>query len=516
MNNTEKTFKNSIIAVISQVIALLLQFVNRKIFIIFLSIEYLGYQTLFSNIFTLLSVAELGIGNIITFHLYKEIVQDNKREIGKLMYLYKWLYRLVAGIVCILGIICSIFIPFMVKDATASLNYLRIVYFMQLMSVVFGYFLSYKRVIYIATQQEYKCVQIDLYVNIVLQCVQLLLLAIFRNYLLYLFIQLSITIVANIIIAIKSNKDFPYLKNKFTITKEDIEKRNLITDTGNFLVHQISYAIYGGTDNIIISAFCGVRYVALYGNYILVQKGVMQVLFYKLLNPIQATIGNIIYADRSKEELWKQFKLLDVFSFIFASFIGLGFFTFYQPFIQIWMGKKYLLDFSFVIIFSIYIYFGAVFEIVYKYRCVFGDYKQDRLFMVASAVLNILISIPGAIYYGVSGVIFGTVAAYIPIALGRIRFVVKNYFGQSMTHFILHHMALFIVVVVEAGVIYLFTCRLQVNVIGFILRILAWLIIPSIGSIIVFRRNEYFIRLLGIGKRMIQNILNKILKREEK
>ena len=91
MNNTEKTLKNSIISVCAQIFTLILQFVNRRVFIIFLNIEYLGYQTLFSNVFSLLSVAELGIGNIIAFHLYKEIVDNNQEEIGKLMYLYKWL-----------------------------------------------------------------------------------------------------------------------------------------------------------------------------------------------------------------------------------------------------------------------------------------------------------------------------------------------------------------------------------------------------------------------------------------
>ena len=172
-----------------------------------------------------------------------------------------------------------------------------------------GVFLSYRRTIYIVTQQEYKCVQIDLYVNIIVQVIQLILLALLHNYIIYLCLQISITIIANIVIAIKSNKEFPYLKKKYIVIKQDIEKRNMFSDISNFIVHQISYAVYGGTDNIIISAFCGIRNVALYGNYILVQTGVMQICFYKLLNPVQATIGNIVYSNRKKEELLgEQFK----------------------------------------------------------------------------------------------------------------------------------------------------------------------------------------------------------------
>ena len=120
MNNTEKTVRNSAVLVFAQVCTLLLQFVNRRVFIMFLDIEYLGYQSLFSNVFSLLSVTEMGIGSIIAFHLYKEIINKNFEEIGKLMCLYKWLYRIVAAVVAVIGLICSAFLPLIVKDATAT------------------------------------------------------------------------------------------------------------------------------------------------------------------------------------------------------------------------------------------------------------------------------------------------------------------------------------------------------------------------------------------------------------
>ena len=277
-----KVLKNSIISVIGQILTLLLQFINRRVFVMFLDIEYLGYQSVFGNVFSILSVAELGIGGIISFHLYREIVTDNKSEIGKLMYLYKWVYRIVAALVTVLGLISCVFVPYIVKDSTRSLSYLYIVYFLQLASTVAGYFLSYRRTIYAADQKEYVTVEIDLFANIIIQALQLGLLAVFKNYLLYLAIHLSITLFANILIMLKSNKDYPYLNGKYTITREDIDKRNMIPDVKNFLAHKISYAVYGGTDNIVISAICGIKNVALYGNYVVLKTGVLNVLFYRL------------------------------------------------------------------------------------------------------------------------------------------------------------------------------------------------------------------------------------------
>ena len=418
--NSKKTLKNSVISVIGQVLTLFLQFINRRVFVMFLDIEYLGYQSVFGNVFSILSVAELGIGEIILVHLYREIVTDNKREIGKLMYLYKWVYRIIAVMVTVLGLAACVIVPYIVKDTNRDIHYLYVIYFLQLASTIAGYFLSYRRTIYAADQKEYKLVEIDLLTNIAVQVVQLFLLAIFKNYLLYLVVQLSTSLIANFVILCKTNRDYPYLKEKYTIKVEDIHKRNIIPDVGNFLIHKISYVIYGGTDNIVISSLCGIRYVALYGNYYILQKGVLNLFFYRLLNPVQAAIGNIVYSERSRDELWKQFEMFDVFSFFFASYISLGFLTFFQPAIQVWLGSAtYLLSDSFVIVYSLTIYFNAVWEIVCKYRNVFGNYRQDRNCMMVSAILNVVISVILAYKLGVLGVQIGTFFAFLPIAYGR-------------------------------------------------------------------------------------------------
>ena len=510
MDNTQKTIKNSAISVAAQILTLLLQFINRRVFVIFLDIEFLGYQTVFSNVFSILSVAELGIGSIISFQLYKEVVNKNETEIGKLMYLYKWLYRLVACFVTVAGFICFFFLPIFVRDAKASWDYLYCIYFLQLAGVVSGYFLSYRRTILIATQQEYKCIQVDLCTNVIVQTLQLVTLAIFRNYIIYLVISLSTGLISNIWIYRKTNQEFPFLKGRYRITKEDIRKRKIFSDMGNFLFHQICYTVYGGTDNIVISAFCGIRNVALYGNYNVVKVGVMQVLFYRLLNPVQATIGNIVYSERPKKELWKQFEILDVFSFFFATYIGLGFFLFYQPFIQLWMGKEYLLDDAFVILFSMSIYFGAVWEVIYKYRSVFGDYKQDRWFMFLSALLNIGISIPGAIIWGIPGVQLGTLIAFLSIAYGRIRFVVKNYFEQSIRKYLLKHLMLFLAVSIEGIICYLLVYRLPVSFVGIMFRVLAWLIIPGTINVVLFWKNRSFKEMVAYLRRILNIILTKV------
>lgn len=510
--NMEKALKNSVISVAGQILTFALKFIDRRLFVLFLDIEFLGYQSLFGNIFSLLSVAEFGISNIISFHLYKELADDNKKEIGKLVYLYKWIYRMIAFVVLVVGVACGFLIPYIVRNPEKPWSYLYLVYYLQLVSIVIGYLFSYKRTIYIADQKEYKCVQIDLYTTVLIQIAQLAVLVLTKDYILYLVIHLSSSILADIVISRKVSADYPYLDRKYTISKKDIEQRNLFSDIKNFVVHKICYTVYGGTDNIVISAFCGIRDVAIYGNYFLLQQGVMQILFYKLLNPIQATIGNIIYSKRSKKELWNQFQILDVFSFYFACYISMGFLVFFQPTIQVWMGKDHMLSMSFVVAYSISIYFLSVWEIVYKYRAVFGDYAQDRNCMILSAVMNVAVSIVCVRIWGVTGVQIGTLMAFLPIAYGRIRFVVHDHFGQSLGRYLGKHMLLAGVALIEGLVCYVLTRDLEISFGGFLARGIIWAVVPLLGNLALYWKNPYFKELCGYIKKLLIIVRDKALK----
>lgn len=489
-----KILKNSSISVISQILLMIFQFVNRRIFVMFLDIEYLGYQSVFSDIFSFLSVAELGFGEIISFHLYREVANNNTQEIGKLMYFYKWVYRIIACVIAAIGLVACAFIPFIVKDATKSMGFLYAVYLLQLLSTVCGYFLSYRRVIYVVDQKEYKTIEVDLVVKLVVGVINLITLAIFRNYILYLCIELSVSVIANVILYKKTNKDYPFLKEKYHLSREDIIKRNMVSDVKNLAIQRIGYAFYGGVDNIVVSAGCGIRTVGLLGNYRSLQSNVTNLFFYKLLHPLQAALGNIIHDDDGKkEEQWEQFKMLDIFSFFMATYLSLGFLVFFQPAIQIWMGgTEYLLPDAFVFVNAMTTYFTSLWEIVYKYRCAFGDYRQDRNCILTAAALNVILSVALVGKFGVVGVQAATLIAFFAIAYGRIRFVVRGYFGQPVRFYLFKHVGLFLVALAEMVIAHVLTRQMPVTIGWILMRFLIWGLIPLGTGCLLFFRDPHF------------------------
>ena len=73
-------FRNVSIAGIMQIISILLNFASRTVFVKLLGNDYLSCDGLFTNILTILSFSELGIGSAIIFSLYKPIAEDDKKN----------------------------------------------------------------------------------------------------------------------------------------------------------------------------------------------------------------------------------------------------------------------------------------------------------------------------------------------------------------------------------------------------------------------------------------------------
>ena len=69
-SRTTNSLLNFCSSIGAQLIVMIMNFVVRTVFISTLGKEYLGINGLFSNILSLLSLAELGVGSAILFKLY--------------------------------------------------------------------------------------------------------------------------------------------------------------------------------------------------------------------------------------------------------------------------------------------------------------------------------------------------------------------------------------------------------------------------------------------------------------
>ena len=125
-------------------VKILLSFVGKTCLIKVMGDEYNGINALFGSVISMLSIAELGIGTAIIYNLYKPVKENNIEAIKSIMIYYKKCYRLIAGIVLVLGIIMTLFIGDLIGELSIGEN-LYFLYYLFLLDAVCSYLFSYIR-----------------------------------------------------------------------------------------------------------------------------------------------------------------------------------------------------------------------------------------------------------------------------------------------------------------------------------------------------------------------------------
>ena len=291
-SRTKSSVINSIYASLSQIITIVLSFVVRTVFIKTLSADYLGINGLFSNIITMLSLADLGIGISIPYTLYKPLAEDNKDKIKSLMTLYAKIYNIIGIIVLVVECSITPFLDLIIKDIPNIAN-LNLIFILFVINSASSYFFVYKKILLDSDQKGYIASKIIMNITIIKSVIEIIILCITKNYILYLCIAIIITIIQNIIISFKCNKIYPYIKEKsnLKVNKEDIQ--DLKKNTSALIIYRIGVVILNGTDNIIISKFIGIAMVGIYSNYLLIINSINKVIS-QMFDAITSSIGNLV------------------------------------------------------------------------------------------------------------------------------------------------------------------------------------------------------------------------------
>ena len=221
---TRYTLINMVVNVGGQLMNQVLLFISRMVFIHYLSAAYLGVNGLFTDVLGILNLAELGVGTAMIYSLYEPAAKNDEHRLAQLMNLYRLLYRIVAVVVLLVGLALMPFLGFFIKDSS-GIEHLRLIYLMYVANSVCSYLLSYKNSIYLAYQKAYVRNLWAQLCDAVKTLFQIVLIVLTGNFILYLAVQFVMQFIPNIIVSVKVDKEFPYLKECRELPEK--EKRQL-------------------------------------------------------------------------------------------------------------------------------------------------------------------------------------------------------------------------------------------------------------------------------------------------
>ncbi len=405
----EKMGKNIAWGTFSRVVVMLYSFVSRTFFIKYLGLANNGIKSVFTEILTMLSFAELGIGTAMNFSLYK-LVADKEIEIIKsYMQFYKNAYRVIALVIGVIGIAIMPILPHMLssEDIIGAGGNIYVIYLLYLFNTVCSYFVSYKYSLSNAEQKGYIFTNINLIFNLLCQTGQLISLFLTQNFLCYCLSGAVVQLVQNIVTNWYMNRLYPYLKDKNvkTISKKEIAP--IVKNVKALVISRIGSICVNATDNIIITWVINAATSGLIGNYnTLIRNinGFMNI----LMNSQTASFGNLI-ASEGRERQYRAFKNFRFLIFWVYGFTSIALFTLMTPFIVIWLGKGYTTLSITIFLIMFHNYLSGHRSAIYNVKVAGGIFEQDKWLALVTAFSNLSISILGAKYLGLPGVYVGTV-----------------------------------------------------------------------------------------------------------
>ena len=401
LSNTLRNFRFGAAA---QLLVTLLGFVSRTVFIRVLGMEYSGINGLYTSILDVLSLTELGLADVVVFSLYKPLAEGDTQKLTALMGYYKTIYRYIALIVGVIGLALVPILRVLVKSEIDQFH-LVLYYLMFLSNSVCSYLLVYKSSIIQADQKRYLIAKYTMLFKLLTTLLQITLLLALRNFTVYLFIQIGMTIGNNLFLSRKADQMYPFLREKGSLPKE--EKKAIFWDVRHMFSYKAGGQLLNGTDNLYISSMISTATVGIYDNYTMIQTMVVTAFTTTLNQAVLGSIGNL-NATGTREQ---KHRVFDAYSLVFTwitTFCTLSLLALYNPFIRIWAGEDWLLPMSTVAVICLNFFLPNVLTPVWSYRNTTGLFRETKNILLYAAAINLVLSYFFGVRWGLTGILAAT------------------------------------------------------------------------------------------------------------
>jgi O-antigen/teichoic acid export membrane protein len=426
---------------------MVLNFVVRTVFIYTLGKQYLGINGLFSDILSMLSLANLGIGTAIVYRLYAPLAHRDLHRVRVLVKFYKLAYKLIGCVIFGLGLLVIPFLPVLIKDyatlADRGIHGVQVFILFLINSAASYWFLAYRTSVINANQERY-LVQIFNVIAHVLTCIaKILILVLIRDFMVYTAVGIGIGIAVSLVRGVYAKRLHPefFGKEQDSLSKQEITE--MLKDCGALLIFNINGVVIKASDNMVLSAFIGLETVGLYSNYLLFYHTCISV-FSQILTSFKASLGNL-YATAAAATRFRFFKISSFLMAVVFGTAAVGVAVCSNELIMVWIGSDYVIPQPLSILFGIELYFVGVLNSLGQMRHVSGIFRQMWFRPILSMIVNIVVSIVLAQVWGVCGVTVGTIATYVltnylfdPHLIYKYTFEgykpVSDYYVRSLTY----------------------------------------------------------------------------------
>jgi O-antigen/teichoic acid export membrane protein len=514
----ENSARNLAIAWLGQALYVVVNFVTLGIFASLLSTDYNGVQGLFTQVLTILSLSELGVGSAIIYALYKPLAEGDTQKVRSLMRLFKRAYVVIGVVIALFGFGLAPFIQHLIKGSSSiPLDELRLYFVCFVLNSSVSYFFSYKGSLLFADQKKYLVSMVQYGFQIVMCCSQIVVLLLTHNYLLFLVCMVCSTLGQNMVTAHIANRRYPYIKAKTPV--EPIDAPTLATIKKNvfaLVLHRIAGIATTPASSLIISLNINLLAVASYGYYTMVVTALVRIMD-QLFDAILASVGNLAATESSERQLGV-FKTTFFINAILYAVTAIPLLCVFNVFIgELWVGEDYLLPVVTCALITILYYLKGMRSAALSFTSAYGLYWFTRYKAIIETVVLLVLCVVLVVDFDIAGVVIAGIITTLAISTVYEGYMLFKHGLKSSSRWYFLRFALYVGVtaVLGAGAYGICWVIPLGGALGFLVKGAVALAVSGGGFALLFGRTPEFRECTALVRRLARGLKGR-LKRPER
>ena len=423
-STAKKSAYNFIFGVIGEAIAIACAIVVQRFFILSFGSEVNGFINSINQVFVYVALLEAGVGTSTLQSLYKPVATDDKDQINAVLAACNYFYKRTGLFYAIIIIAIAFIYPAVINS---SLNYFLMVGIILLTGLggALPYTFQSKYLILLKAEgKTYVDTNWASFHAVFLSGGKIVLLLLGANVLVVQGVYLLLAIMKSVFYEIYIRRHYKWVNVKVKPDFTATEQKNSI------LIHQISSLIFNNTDVLLLTFFCDLKAVSIYTLY----KYLLNIISTFITTSTNSVVFKLGQEYHNKERFIRMFNVYEIVHTTLTFSLCMTACYFMSPFLKLYtkgMDINYIVPFMAILMVSVEILFYGRSPTNYVINFA-KHFKKTRIRAVAESVINLGSSVILVQFFGIRGVVMGTIIALLYRTTDIIVYANKRILGRPV------------------------------------------------------------------------------------
>lgn len=366
-----------------------------------------------NQLLTYLTLLEAGIGSSYIHSLYKPLSGKDYSKVSSLYVGYKASLRNAVFKMIALASLASLLYPLFLKNNGMSYWFMVAVLLIQSGKTILPYLLTLvPQNMIVLKELRYLVTMIHGFSKALIYACEILIIKCTNtSFLIMNLICLSLTITLGTSYELVMRRVY---KNELDYHAEPDKSPNKMSS--DVVAGNISYIVFSGTDNIILSMFDSLNTVTLYSNYNTISNHMTGIIS-NVIHGATASMG--LKIAKKDENAYYVFRELLTGILFLGGIIASVFIVMMNEFVSLWVGSEFCLPMLNVVLFAYIMYANIVRPLIDNLNAAAGLFKFNRSYKILQAILNLVITISLVPFIGITGALIGTMFCRLFITIPK-------------------------------------------------------------------------------------------------